>query len=56
MALNRANGEEWGDMGDTDHTPPKIVDTVFEIMAEKFAKYLEDQPFTVTADKDTSHG
>ena len=31
------NGEEWGDQGHTDHTPPAIVDTLYEIEIAKLA-------------------
>ena len=54
--LGLINGEEWGDQGLTEHTPPRVIDTLYEILVKKLGDYLEENAFTVTADKDTSHG
>ena len=48
------NGEEYGEQGHTDHTPPAIVDTLYDIEISKLAAHLERTTFTVTADKDTN--
>ena len=61
MYASKKIGGEVGDQHHSKNFPPKVVDTMYDIMKEDLLEYFESspfsfpKPFTIVTDKDESH-